>query len=93
MVGRPETTVRSFRESAEVLARVLLARTVSWGWSGWELPSSPLPRYLAAVGAVAGAVAARSSESTSQNEHLFGGGCRGHFSSSHRTRPTAAART
>lgn len=58
MVGRSETTVRSwcrsFRKCAEVLARELLARAVSWGWSGWELPTSPLARCLAAVVAASG---------------------------------------
>jgi len=57
-VDRPETTVRGwcrrFRAGAELVARVLLAWAVSWGWWGWELPTSPLPRCLAAVEVVAG---------------------------------------
>lgn len=36
------------------MAGELLARAVSWGWSGWELPSSPLSRCLAAVAAAGG---------------------------------------
>jgi hypothetical protein len=56
-VGRPETTVRGwcrrFRGRAGLVAEMLLARAVSWGWSGWELPTSPLPRCLAAVEALA----------------------------------------
>ena len=32
----------------------LLARAVSWGWSGWQLPSSPLLRCLAAMEALTG---------------------------------------
>jgi hypothetical protein len=58
LVGRPETTVRGwcrrFRGGAETITGVLLARAVSWGWSGWELPSSPLQRCVAAVEALAG---------------------------------------
>jgi len=52
-LSRPETTVRDWcrrwRRVAAALARQLLARAVSWGWSGWELPSSPLLRCLAAM--------------------------------------------
>lgn len=57
-VGRPETTVRDwcrrFRGRAGSVASVLLGRAVSWGWSGWELPTAPLPRCRAAVEAMAG---------------------------------------
>jgi Homeodomain-like domain-containing protein len=57
-VGRPETTVRDwcrrFRGRAALVASVLLGRAVSWGWSGWELPTAPLARCRAAVEAVAG---------------------------------------
>lgn len=56
-IGRPETTVRAwcrrFRGRAALVAGVLLALAVSWGWSAWELPSLPLPRCLAAVEAMA----------------------------------------
>lgn len=56
-VGRPETTVRDwcrrFRGRAALVASVLLGWAVSWGWSGWELPTAPLPRCRAAVEAVA----------------------------------------
>jgi hypothetical protein len=56
-VGRPETTVRDwcrrFRGRAALVASVLLGRAVSWGWSGWELPTAPLPRCRAAVEAMA----------------------------------------
>jgi len=55
---RPATTVREwcrrFRERAGLLAELLLARAASWGWSSWELPTSPLRRLLAAVEALAG---------------------------------------
>lgn len=55
--GRPETTVRDwcrrFRIRAGSAAEILLARAVSWGWSGWELPSAPMPRCLAAAEALA----------------------------------------
>ncbi len=57
-IGRPETTVRAwcrrFRGGAILVGGVLLARAVSWGWSGWELPTLPLPRCLAAMEAMAG---------------------------------------
>jgi hypothetical protein len=56
-VGRPEMTVRGwgrrFRRGAVAMAQELLARAVSWGWSGWELPITPLSRCLAAVEALA----------------------------------------
>lgn len=56
-VGRPETTVRGwcrrFRGRAGLVAEMLLARAASWGWSGWELPTSPLRRCLAAAEALA----------------------------------------
>lgn len=56
MTGRPETTVRGwcrrFRSRAGLAAEILLARAVSWGWSDWELPTSPLRRCLAAVEAL-----------------------------------------
>ena len=55
-LGRPETTVRGWcrrwRRLAAAIAHELLAKAVSWGWSGWELPSSPLLRCLAAMGAL-----------------------------------------
>lgn len=57
-LSRPETTVRDWcrrwRRVAATLARQLLARAVSWGWSGWQLPSSPLLRCLAAMEALTG---------------------------------------
>ena len=56
-LGRPETTVRGwcrrFRSRAGQVAEMLLARAVSWGWSGWELPTAPARRCLAAVEALA----------------------------------------
>ncbi len=56
-VGRPETTVRDwcrrFRGRAGLVAGTLLARAASWGWSGWEVPTSAPQRCLAAVEALA----------------------------------------
>jgi hypothetical protein len=56
-LGRPETTVREwcrrFGRVAADLARVLLAAAVQAGWSGFELPTAPRPRCLAAVHALA----------------------------------------
>jgi hypothetical protein len=58
LLGRPETTVRGWlrpiRSVAATLATTLLARAVALGWSGFELPVAPLPRLVAAVGALAG---------------------------------------
>lgn len=56
-IGRPETTVRGwcrrFRGKAVLLGEILLARAVSWGWSSWQLPTSPLRRCLVAAEALA----------------------------------------
>lgn len=58
-LGRPETTVREwcrrFRATADALARVLLAAAVRSGWSGFDLPTAPGPRCLAAVAALGSA--------------------------------------
>lgn len=58
LLARPETTVRGWlrriRSSATTLTSALLARAVALGWSGFELPTAPLPRLVAAVGALAG---------------------------------------
>lgn len=55
---RPETTVRGWlrrlRASTMTLTTTLLARAVALGWSGLHLPTAPLPRLVAAVGALAG---------------------------------------
>jgi len=57
-LSRPETTVRDWcrrwRCVVVAMAGDLLAKAVSWGWSGWELPSSPLLRCLAALDALSG---------------------------------------
>lgn len=57
-LGRPETTVRSWlrrlRSIAVALAAALLARAVTLGWSGFELPVVPMARLCAAVHALAG---------------------------------------
>jgi hypothetical protein len=57
-LGRPETTVREwcrrFREGAQLVAELLMARAASWGWSGWELPTAPGRRVVAAAEALAG---------------------------------------
>jgi len=57
-LARPETTVRAWcrrwRWLVVGMAGELLAKAVSWGWSGWELPSSPLLRCLAALEALSG---------------------------------------
>jgi hypothetical protein len=62
-LGRPETTVREwcrrFRATADALARVLLAGAIRIGWSGFDLPTAPGPRCLAAVDAFASAWARR----------------------------------
>jgi transposase-like protein len=58
-LGRPETTVREwcrrFRATADALARALLAAAVRSGWTGFDLPTAPGPRCLAAVAALASA--------------------------------------
>jgi hypothetical protein len=58
-LGRPETTVRDwcrrFRGLADDLARFLLAAAVRLGWSGFDLPTAPGPRTVAAVAALASA--------------------------------------
>jgi hypothetical protein len=57
VLGRPETTVRSWlrriRSVASSLTTTLLARAVTLGWTGFELPVAPLPRLVAAVHALA----------------------------------------
>ncbi|MCY7419130.1 MAG: hypothetical protein LH650_11665 [Chloroflexi bacterium] len=57
-LARPETTVRGWlrrlRSMATTLTTTLLARAVALGWSGFELPTAPLPRLVAAVHALAG---------------------------------------
>jgi hypothetical protein len=57
LLGRPETTVRGWlrriRSVASSLTSTLLARAVALGWSGFELPTPPLPRLVAAVRALA----------------------------------------
>lgn len=57
-IGRPETTIRGWlrrlRSIAVPLSATLLARAVALGWSGFELPTTPLPRLVAAVHALAG---------------------------------------
>ena len=62
-LGRPETTVREwcrrFGRVATDLARVLLAAAVRAGWSGFDLPTAPGPRCLAAATALASAWARR----------------------------------
>jgi hypothetical protein len=56
-LGRPETTVREWcrrmRERAVLAAELLLARAASWGWSSWEVPTSPVRRLVFAVKALA----------------------------------------
>jgi len=58
VLGRPETTVREWcrrlRERAVLAAEMLLARVASWGWSSWELPTTPARRLVAAADALAG---------------------------------------
>ena len=58
-LGRPETTVREWCRRLGVvaadLAARLLAAAVRIGWSGFELPTAPKPRALAAVAAVGSA--------------------------------------
>lgn len=53
VLERPETTVRDWgrrlRTVAISMGAGLLETAVDWGWSGLELPVSPLPRWLAAV--------------------------------------------
>jgi len=55
---RPETTVRDWlrrlRSTVVTVTTALLARAVALGWSGFELPTAPLPRLCVAVGALAG---------------------------------------
>lgn len=62
-LGRPETTVREwcrrFGRVAGSLAATLLAAAVRTGWSGFDLPSEPGPRCLAAVAALVSAWARR----------------------------------
>jgi transposase-like protein len=62
-LARPETTVREwcrrFARTADTLARVLLAAAVRSGWSGFDLPTAPGPRCLAAADALASAWSAR----------------------------------
>jgi hypothetical protein len=58
-LGRPETTVRDWvrrfgRVTAD-LARMLLGAAVRAGWSGFELPTAPGPRCVAAVTAIGSA--------------------------------------
>ena len=57
VIGRPETTVREwcrrFGSRAGLVAELLLARAVSWGWSGWDLPTSALRRCLIGAEALA----------------------------------------
>lgn len=57
VLGRPETTIRGWlrriRSVASSLTTALLARAVALGWSGFELPVTPLPRLVAAVHALA----------------------------------------
>lgn len=57
-LARPETTVRGWlrrlRSIAVPLTSALLARAVGLGWSGFDLPTAPLPRLVAAVGGLAG---------------------------------------
>jgi len=36
------------------VAELLLARAASWGWSGWELPTSAARRLVAAADALGG---------------------------------------
>lgn len=52
-LARPETTVRGWlrriRSNAARLASRLLAEAVRAGWSGWDLPVTPLPRLAAAA--------------------------------------------
>ncbi len=59
VLDRPETTVREwcrrFERTADGLARVLLAAAVRAGWSGFDLPTAPGPRTVAAVTALASA--------------------------------------
>ena len=56
-LARPDSTVRGWlrrlRSLAPTLTTTLLARAVTFGWSGFELPVAPLPRLCAAVGALA----------------------------------------
>jgi hypothetical protein len=58
LLARPETTVRGWlrrlRSVATTLTSTLLGRAVALGWSGLDLPVAPLPRLVAAVGALAG---------------------------------------
>jgi hypothetical protein len=57
LLVRPEATVRGwlrrFRSVTVPLIATLLGRAVSLGWSGWDLPVTPLPRLVAAVHALA----------------------------------------
>jgi len=57
-LARPETTVRGWlrrlRASVVPLTTTLLARAVALGWTGFGLPTAPLPRLVAAVHALAG---------------------------------------
>jgi transposase-like protein len=57
-LARPETTVRGWlrrlRASSMTLTTTLLARAVALGWTGFDLPTAPLPRLVAAVHALAG---------------------------------------
>jgi hypothetical protein len=57
-LARPETTVRGWLRRlcslASTLTTTLLMRAVALGWSGFELPTAPLPRIVAAVHALAG---------------------------------------
>jgi len=63
VLGRPETTAREwcrrFARTADTLARVLLAAAVRAGWTGFDLPTAPGPRCLAAADALASAWARR----------------------------------
>jgi len=58
LLARPETTVRAWlrrlRTIVVPLTETLLARAVTLGWSGLDLPVAPLPRLVAAVHALAG---------------------------------------
>lgn len=57
-LARPDTTVRGWlrrlRSLVVPLTDALLARAVALGWSGFDLPVSPIPRLVAAVHALAG---------------------------------------
>jgi transposase-like protein len=58
LLARPETTIRDWlrrlRSTVVPLTGTLLARAVALGWTGFDLPVAPLPRLVAAVGALAG---------------------------------------